>query len=157
MTDGTPVIDGSGHAAPFWRSRWGWIAAHLLCGIAAAAIGFGVLLAVSFASGTGLALGLMTLAALIGLVPLVTYQSRTLRNAVAPWAWVLAWVAAVLPASWIVAVVLRAIVLHWGNDTVFAAWIAGAALAGLWGALVQWPALRRKSGFARWMAGGAAG
>ena len=150
-------MNSANEVRPFWRSRRGWIVTHFLCGIAAAAIGFGVLFLVSAESGTRFGPEIIAAASLAGLAPLMLYQSLALRKAVAPWAWILAWPVAAGPAPWIVAAELRAIVSEWGNDTVFAAWPAGAALAGLWGAGVQWLALRRHLGLVGWLAVGGSG
>ena len=104
------VAQGSGRSTSYWRSRRGWITAHLLGGIAAAAIGFAGLLAISLVvlsidteQVVALAAILMTLATLVAFAPLMAYQSWALRRAVAPWAWCLAWMVAMVSAPLIVA------------------------------------------------------
>jgi hypothetical protein len=145
----------------YWRSRRGWIVAHLLCGIAAGVIGFAGLLAISLVVLSissprivALAATLMTLAALVAIAPLIAYQSWALRRAVAPWAWCLAWTVAIVSAPLIVAATRPVAVTEGGNQFAFSNGIAGIVLAGLWGAWLQWLALRGKVGFARWLAGG---
>ena len=158
------MTQGSNRSASYWRSRRGWITAHIVGGIAAVSIGFGLLLAISLfvlstATPRVVVLGaiLMTLAALLAFAPLIAYQSWALRRSVAPWAWCLAWTVAILSAPLIVAATRPVAVTDDGKRFVFSNGIVGIVLAALWGTSLQWLALRRKLGFARWLAvGGAA-
>ena len=141
--------------AGWWRSRGAWIGSHFLCGIAAILIS-GSLLA-AFVTGREISNALMTAAAFFALLPLILYQGFALRKAVAPAIWIAAWLVGLLSAPWIVGLVLRRTVEVWGNDTVFIAWFAGAALSGVWAAVAQWAALRGRVSLAAWLLRGGGG
>jgi hypothetical protein len=161
------VEQASNPMRSFWRTRRGWIAAHIIAGIAAAVIGFAVLLAISVAifripevsdrRFLVIAFGTMTTAALVALAPLVAYQGWALRRAVAPWAWCLAWAVAILSAPLIVAAMGPIAATASGSHFVYGNAIAGAVLAGLWGAGLQWLVLRGRVPIARWLAAASVG